>query len=98
MIRAARKHLTDLEEQAVRVTRPQLDLFAAPVMGTAAASTGTGTANADANAGASTDTTAAGVPEHPLLERLRNIKPDELTPRAALDALYALREEMDRHD
>jgi len=29
VIRAARKHLTDLEENAARVTRPQFDLFAA---------------------------------------------------------------------
>jgi DNA mismatch repair protein MutS len=34
-------------------------------------------------------------PEHPLLERLRAIKPDELTPRAALDALYELRQQLD---
>ena len=81
VIRAARKHLTDLEEQAVRVTRPQLDLFAA---GSAAA--------------ASVAPVAEAPIEHPLLERLRAIHPDELTPRAALDALYALRQELDAHD
>ncbi len=75
VIRAARKHLTDLEENAARVTRPQFDLFAA--------------------------NQAAMVPEepqaaeHPLLERLRAIKPDELTPRAALDVLYELRQQLD---
>ena len=74
VIRAARKHLTDLEEQAARVTRPQRDLFAAN----------------DAIV-----SEPAPVAEHPLVERLRAIKPDELTPRAALDALYALREELD---
>ena len=82
VIRAARKHLTDLEEQAVRVTRPQLDLFA-----TGSAS-GSSAAPADG---------VSQPPEHPLIERLRAIKPDELTPRAALDALYALREEIDKH-
>ncbi len=80
VIRAARKHLTDLEEQALRVTRPQLDLFAAS---TATPASVTPAAEAPA--------------EHPLIERLRAIHPDELTPRAALDALYALREELDHH-
>ena len=76
VIRAARKHLTDLEEQAARVTRPQRDLFA----------------SADVRAEPS-----AAAAEHPLLERVRAIKPDELTPRAALDALYALHEELNKH-
>ena len=88
VIRAARKHLTDLEEQAVRVTRPQLDLFA---VNGAAADTASGVAAAPAGA-------VSGLPEHPVLERLRAIHPDALTPRAALDALYALREEIDKHD
>ena len=76
VIRAARKHLTDLEEQAARVTRPQRDLFA----------------SADVRVEES-----APAAEHPLLERVRAIKPDELTPRAALDALYALHEELNKH-
>ena len=76
VIRAARKHLTDLEEQAARVTRPQRDLFAS------------------ADVRVEESATAA---EHPLLERVRAIKPDELTPRAALDALYALHEELNKH-
>ncbi len=76
VIRAARKHLTDLEEQAARVTRPQRDLFA----------------SADVRVEES-----APAAEHPLLERVRAIKPDELTPRAALDALYALHEELNNH-
>ena len=74
VIRAARKHLADLEDQAARVVKPQLDLFAAsakPAM-----------AEPDV------------APEHPLIEKLRAIKPDELTPRAALDALYELRQEL----
>ena len=76
VIRAARKHLTDLEEQAARVTRPQLDLFA---------SNDALIKSADAPMPA----------EHPLLERLRAVKPDELTPRAALDILYELRQELE---
>ena len=77
VIRAARKHLTDLEEQAARVTRPQRDLFA--------------------NGGVPAEESAPAA-EHPLLERVRAIKPDELTPRAALNALYALHEELNKHD
>ncbi len=75
VIRAARKHLTNLEEQAARVTRPQRDLFA--------------------HAGVQAEP-AAPAAEHPLIERVRAIKPDELTPRAALDALYALHEELNK--
>ena len=78
VIRAARKHLTDLEEQAARVTRPQLDLFASN----------------DAVIKA-VDTEPKGQ-EHPLLERLRAVKPDELTPRAALDILYELHQGLDK--
>jgi len=80
VIRAARKHLTDLEEQAARVTRPQLDLFAS---NDAVISSGQ-----DAQPEKAGDNAA-------LLERLRAIRPDELTPRAALDLLYELRQEMD---
>jgi DNA mismatch repair protein MutS len=71
VIRAARRHLADLEEQAARMTRPQLDLFSAnPAPATAAA------------------------PEpvlHPLLTRMAELQPDELTPRDALDLLYELK-------
>ncbi|HSM62051.1 MAG TPA: DNA mismatch repair protein MutS [Longimicrobiales bacterium] len=34
--------------------------------------------------------------EHPVVERLRALDPDGLTPREALDLLYALRKEVDR--
>ena len=78
VIRAARKHLADLEDQAARVVKPQLDLFAA--------SATPAVAEPDV------------APEHPLIEKLRAIKPDELTPRAALDALYELRQELARDD
>ena len=79
VIRAARKHLTDLEEQAARVTRPQRDLFAE------------GDTRVE-------EPDPAPAISHPLIERLRAIKPDELTPRAALDALYALHEELNKHE
>ena len=75
VIRAARKHLNELEEQAARVARPQRDLFAAADMSVS-------------------EPEAPAPAEHPLVERLRALKPDELTPRAALDALYALKEEL----
>ena len=71
VIRAARRHLADLEDQAARVTRPQLDLFnpsPAPV--------------------------AVPAPEPslpPALAMLADLKPDELTPRAALDLVYELK-------
>jgi DNA mismatch repair protein MutS len=32
---------------------------------------------------------------HPALELLRSIEPDSLTPRAALDVLYELRQKLD---
>ena len=77
VIRAARKHLTGLEENAARVTRPQFDLFAAnqPMLSAA----------------------KPAAAQHPVLERLRAVKPDELTPRAALDLLYELRQDLDRN-
>ena len=78
VIRAARKHLTDLEEQAARVTRPQLDLFASN------------------DAVIKAVDTEPKAQEHPLLERLRAVKPDELTPRAALDILYELHQGLDK--
>ena len=34
-------------------------------------------------------------PEHPLLEKIREIKPDELTPKAALELLYELKKALD---
>lgn len=34
-------------------------------------------------------------PEHPVLEEIRNIEPDALTPKKALDLIYALKERLD---
>ena len=71
VIRAARRHLADLEEQAARMTRPQLDLF---------------------NASPAPMVTPEPEPQlHPALARMAEIKPDELTPRAALDLLYEIK-------
>jgi DNA mismatch repair protein MutS len=72
VIRAARKHLADLEDQAARMTRPQMDLFGAPAPGPSVEE-------------------PAAPPADPALARLADIRPDELTPRAALDLLYELK-------
>ncbi len=37
----------------------------------------------------------AEAPDHPVLERLRAVQPDELTPKAALELLYALKTMLD---
>jgi DNA mismatch repair protein MutS len=73
VIRAARRHLADLEAQAARVTRPQLDMFA-PVP-------------------PPTPAPIEPEAEHPLVARVKAVKPDELTPREALELLYQLRNE-----
>lgn len=84
MIRAARKHLAYLEQQSAAQHTPQLDLFSAPP------------AAADdvecADAPAPSDAT------HPALDRLRDIDPDDLKPREALDLLYELRTLVRSHD
>ena len=67
VIRAAKKHLQQLEEDGVARSR-QRDLFAAPV-----------------------SAESAPTPA-PALEKLREIDPDTLTPKQALEALYALKE------
>jgi DNA mismatch repair protein MutS len=84
VIRAARKHLVTLEQQSLAHTAPQMDLFAAAP------------ANIDdrveeAAYASGFDGVPAGV-THPALERLRDINPDDLRPRDALDLLYELRE------
>ncbi|MFN0160687.1 MAG: DNA mismatch repair protein MutS, partial [Burkholderiales bacterium] len=73
VVRAARRHLSVLEEESARVTRPQRDMFsdsAAPV------------AVAEAEA----------PEEHPLIAQLKALRPDELSPRDALELVYRLRE------
>ena len=71
VIRAARKHLLQLEQDGVSRSR-QPDLFAAP---------------------ASPDPEPAIDPA--LRDELRRIEPDALTPKQALEALYALKKLLD---
>ena len=81
VIRAARKHLAHLEQQSVAQSTPQLDLFAAPVYAE------------DAPDDAANTHVASDVPApHPALDRLREIDPNELRPRDALDLIYELHE------
>jgi DNA mismatch repair protein MutS len=63
VVRAARRRLTELEQQAAQRS-PQSDLFADPVQSRPA--------------------------EHPALEALRDIDPDALSPREALELVYRL--------
>ncbi|HEM7849812.1 DNA mismatch repair protein MutS [Burkholderia multivorans] len=83
VIRAARKHLAHLEQQSAAQQTPQLDLFSAqPAPG---------------------DLECADAPvvpdaPHPALEKLREIDPDDLKPREALDLLYELRALVRDHD
>jgi DNA mismatch repair protein MutS len=81
VIRAARKHLAHLEQQSVAQATPQLDLFAAPLYVEDAA---------DEPEDTGVDT-AAQLP-HPALERLKQIDPNELRPRDALELIYELHE------
>jgi DNA mismatch repair protein MutS len=89
VIRAARKHLTWLEQQSAVQTTPQLDLFAAP------------SSYPDlepAPVAEAAEAAAAGSPPtHPALTRLADIDPDELRPREALDLLYELRALAQQH-
>ena len=67
VIRAARKHLLELEQEGLSRGR-QPDLFAPPA------------------------TPAVAVAESPVAASLRDIDPDTLTPKQALDALYSLKQ------
>ena len=75
-LKAAQKHLEALEAQS-GAHRPQLDMFAPPP---AAAEQ------------SSLKTAADNAPAHPLLQEIAALKPDELTPRQALDLLYRLQQ------
>ncbi|MBR8457489.1 DNA mismatch repair protein MutS [Burkholderia dolosa] len=77
VIRAARKHLAYLEQQSASQHTPQLDLFSAPP--------------AMPDDLECADAPAPADPPHPALEKLRDIDPDDLKPRDALDLLYELR-------
>ncbi|MEX3824835.1 DNA mismatch repair protein MutS, partial [Paraburkholderia sp. BR14262] len=83
VIRAARKHLVHLEQQSAGQPTPQLDLFAAPA------------AEYDDEAPFVEDR-AVPVEEDRgaslVAQRLRELDPNELRPRDALDLLYELHE------
>ncbi|MGG1943216.1 DNA mismatch repair protein MutS [Trinickia sp. NRRL B-1857] len=81
VIRAARKHLAHLEQQSVTQATPQLDLFAAPAYAEDAP---------DEIGDTHTGTHLFG--EHPALERLKGLDPNELRAREALDLIYELHE------
>ncbi len=83
VIRAARKHLAWLEQQSTDATpTPQLDLFAAPTV-----------PDADDDRDEREDRSAASIApaNDPLGEAMRDLDPDSMTPRQALDALYRLK-------
>ncbi|BCF96820.1 hypothetical protein PPGU19_013890 [Paraburkholderia sp. PGU19] len=79
VIRAARKHLAYLEQQSAAQPAPQLDLFATPVAMLE---------DADDEPPAPTIDPATQA----LVERLRDIDPNDLRPRDALDLLFELHE------
>ena len=83
VIRAARKHLALLEQQSLAHATPQLDLFARPDT--------RDEVDLPQPIDPESPADAALVDAHPALERLREIDPDELRPREALDLLYELR-------
>jgi DNA mismatch repair protein MutS len=77
VIRAARKHLVHLEQQSIGQPTAQFDLFASPPY---------------AFEDAADEPAQADAPEHPALEKLRALDPNDLRPRDALDLLYELHE------
>jgi DNA mismatch repair protein MutS len=81
VIKAARKHLAHLEQQSIGQPSPQFDLFAPPAVSVI------GTADI-----AGQDDEAIEPASHPALDRLRELDPNELRPRDALDLLYELHE------
>ena len=83
VIRAARKHLAYLEQQSAAQHTPQLDLFSMqPAADTLECA----------------EAPAQPAAPHPALEKLRDIDPDDLKPREALDLLYELRALAQSHD
>ncbi len=83
VIRAARKHLAWLEQQSTDATpTPQLDLFAAPTVPDV---------DADEEDDGNDGTSPAAPANDALGEAMRDLDPDSMTPRQALDALYRLK-------
>ena len=73
-LKAAQKHLEQLETQANR-QQPQLDFFSI------------------LSASGNTSETAQPATDHPILQELAALRPDELTPRQALELLYRLQQQ-----
>ncbi|WAL84440.1 DNA mismatch repair protein MutS [Pandoraea sp. XJJ-1] len=104
VIRAARKHLALLEQQALDPAAPQLDLFAprAPVDAgvddpseDALDSASNGPLVTQGSRGSTHSAAALDPAAEATLARLSQIDPDELRPREALELLYELRGLMD---
>ena len=80
-LKAAQKHLNDLENQAA-ANRPQLDIFSAMP-----------SENREDEEGKTQEIEPVdNLQTNELAEALAQIQPDNLTPREALDALYRLKE------
>ena len=80
-LKAAQKHLNDLENQAA-ANRPQLDIFSAMP-----------SENREDEEGKAQEIEPVdNLQTNELAEALAQIQPDNLTPREALDALYRLKE------
>ena len=93
VIRAASQLLGELEARA-RAHDDQLDLFAMP---DAKAPAAEGSMLAPAPDARPASATGAGS-AHPVIALLREVDPDSLSARAALELLYALRAELERAD
>ncbi|KZC79662.1 DNA mismatch repair protein MutS [Neisseria flavescens] len=80
-LKAAQKHLNDLENQAA-ANRPQLDIFSAM-----------SSENGAEEEGKEQEVEPVDhLQNNELAEALAQIQPDNLTPREALDALYRLKD------
>jgi DNA mismatch repair protein MutS len=80
VIRAARKHLVHLEQQSVSQPTAQFDLFASQPYAPYE------------DDPPHEDQETADAPEHPVMDKLRALDPNDLRPREALDLLYELHE------
>ncbi|WP_250534701.1 DNA mismatch repair protein MutS [Caballeronia sp. AZ10_KS36] len=78
VIRAARKHLVHLEQQSIGQPTAQFDLFASPPYAF--------------DDEADNEPAAQPAADHPVLDKLRALDPNDLRPRDALDLLYELHE------
>jgi len=81
VIRAARKHLVHLEQQSASQPAAQFDLFASQPY----------TPYGDDDP-PHEELEKTEAPEHPVMDKLRALDPNDLRPREALDLLYELHE------